>query len=109
MPAKSRALAVMSASAGLFIALIVEAVNLLESEDYFQSAATFLHILGLSALAAPATAAILAFMIILALSAFGGMILVLSSSQRSYLGYAWRGTLLVVLWIALYFVRKAMG
>ena len=109
MPAKSRALAVTSASAGLFVALCFEAVELLESKDYFQSGAIFLQTLGLSALAAVVFAAILVLVTILASSAFGGMILVLSSSPRSYIGHAWRGTLLVVLWVGLYVVRKAMG
>ena len=46
---------------------------------------------------------------ILALSAFGGMILVLSCPGRSYIGYVWQGALVVVLGAALYFVVKAMG
>ena len=111
VPAKSRALAVMSASVGLSIALAVGAANLLERKDYFRSVDTFLQSnVGLSALAVVVTAIILVLGIILALSAFGGMILVLSSSsKRSYIGHAWRGALLVVLGVALYFVGKAVG
>ena len=105
----NRVLGVLSASAGLFFALVVGAVELFQRQGFYQSVSGFLEgsaaaALGLSALAAVALAAILALAVIVAVATFGGMIIYLSSSPQSYLTYAWRGALVLIVAIALYAV-----
>lgn len=109
VPGTNPVLGVLSASAGLFFALIVGAIQLLRHQDFYQSVWDFLEgsvaaALGLSALAAVALATILALGAIVATATFGGMIIYLSSSPRSYLTHAWRGALVFLVAMALYAV-----
>ena len=108
-PGTNRLLGVLSASAGLFFALVVGAVVLLQRQGFYQSVWDFLEgsiaaTLGVSALAAIALATILALAVIVTVATFGGMIIYLSSSPRSYLTHAWRGALVLMVAIVLYAV-----
>lgn len=108
--AKSRALALVSASFGLSLGLVVMTVDLLAGEKYFQSLATLLQVdFGLTSLGAVAVASISVLLIVLGISALGGTLIVLSSLPRSYIGHVWRGALVVVLGVALYYLVKAGG
>ena len=103
-------LAVASASAGLFIALCVGAWNFLEGKGYLQAAADFLQAdMGLGAIAAVLFVAVVVLTVLLVSSVFGGVLIVLSSSPRSYMGYLWRGGLLMVVALAVQFLAETVG
>ena len=108
--ATSRVLAVASASAGLFAALGVGAWNFLEGKGYIQSAADFLHAgMGVGAIAAVVYVFALVAAVLLVSAVFGGLLIVLSSSPRSYMGYLWRGGLLMVVALAVQLLAETVG
>lgn len=87
-----------SASAGLFVALAFGAWDFFEGTGYIQSWADFLQIgMGLDAIAALVYVFALVVAVLLVAAVFGGFLIVLSSSPRSYIGCLWRGGLLMVL------------
>ena len=110
MPAESPALAIVSASASLFVTLLVVVVDWLKREDYINSAAPLLQgDFGLSNTLAVAYPIILVLGAVLVLSVVFGTLIVLSSSSRSYIGHAWRGAIVATLPVALSFLVKAAG
>jgi hypothetical protein len=108
--ATSRALAVASASAGLFIALCVGAWNFLKDKGFLQAAADFLHArMGVDAIAAVVYVGTVVFLVLLVSAVFGGILIVQSSSPRSYMGYLWRGGLLMVVALAVQGLAEIVG
>ena len=108
--ATSPILAVASASLGLFVALCVGAWNFLEGEAYVQSAADFLHAgMGVGAIAAVVYVVALVLAVLLVAAVIGGLLIYLSSSARSYMGYLWRGGLLMVLFIIVQGLAEFVG
>ena len=104
---------VLSAGTGLFVALLVGAVALLFRFDFYRSASTFLKASDLVAsdvagFAVLVAASLLAIVMIAVLATFGGMIIYLSSSPRSYLSHVWRGALVPVVGIALFVIARGI-
>ena len=108
--ATSRALAIASASAGLFVALGVGAWIFLEGKGFLQAAADFLQAgMGVGAIVAVLFVGTLVLAVLLVSAVFGGVLIVLSSSPRSYMGYLWRGGLLMVVALAVQVLAETVG
>ena len=105
---------VLSASAGLFSALLVGAVVVLKDEGFFQSVLEFVHAsvaatLGVSGVVAVLLIITLMVATIAGIALIGGTIIFhSSSSERSYIGYVWRGALVPLVGILLFLVSDNM-
>ena len=88
------------------MALCVGATVLLQREGFFRSASEFLQASlaatwGLGAFAAVLWTSVLIVAVIAGISLIGGMAIYYSSSARSYMGYVWRGALVLVVAVVL--------
>ena len=113
VPGENAVFGVLSASAGLFVALVVGTVIQLQQQDFDQLVLDFLEAsataaFGMSAIAAVLGATILVIVLLAMIAMFGGSIIYLSSSPRSYLSHVWRGALVLVVGIVVFVIAKGI-
>ena len=93
--AKSRNWAVAAASFGMFVALSGAVLYGFETRDFYASTEAFVEAMGLAGIVGVAVVVILVTTVIAMMSLIVGLGVYASSSERSYLSYAWRGLLVL--------------
>ena len=101
-PAKHPTLAVAAASFGMFVVLSVGVLWGFATQDFYASTEDFVEAVGLPGVVDAAIVAILVIMVTAMTSLIVGLGIYSSSSERSYLSYAWRGVLVLPILCAVF-------
>ena len=100
--AKRPILAVAAASFGMFIVLSVGVLWGFATRDFYASTDAFVKAMGLAGIVDAAVVAILVIVVTAVTSLIVGLGIYSSSSERSYLSYAWRGVLVLPILCAVF-------